>query len=52
MPHLSPLNWILSPFIFWLLLALFTSILWWSQSISFPKISSSLNYTYSNPWNW
>nr|AVW86048.1 ATP synthase F0 subunit 8 [Branchinotogluma japonicus] len=52
MPHLSPLNWLLSPLIFWLLLAMFGSILWWSQFIIFPKMSSSLLSPPTLSWNW
>nr|AVW86115.1 ATP synthase F0 subunit 8 [Melaenis sp. YZ-2018] len=52
MPHLSPLNWILSPFIFWFLLISFSSIIWWSQSPSFPKLTSSLTSPQSSSWNW
>nr|YP_010247816.1 ATP synthase F0 subunit 8 [Eunoe nodosa]QTJ29910.1 ATP synthase F0 subunit 8 [Eunoe nodosa] len=52
MPHLSPLNWILSPVIFWFLLISFSSILWWSQSISFPKMSSSLITPQPINWSW
>nr|YP_010373147.1 ATP synthase F0 subunit 8 [Hyperhalosydna striata]QTZ18398.1 ATP synthase F0 subunit 8 [Hyperhalosydna striata] len=52
MPHLSPLNWMISPLIFWFLLALFSSMLWWSQSISFPKMSSSLSFPKANSWTW
>nr|QVX31186.1 ATP synthase F0 subunit 8 [Pelagomacellicephala iliffei] len=37
MPHLSPLNWLLTPFILWSLLLMFSSTLWWSQTLHFPS---------------
>nr|AVW86141.1 ATP synthase F0 subunit 8 [Lepidonotus sp. YZ-2018] len=52
MPHLSPLNWIISPIIFWLLLAMFSSILWWSQTLYFPTLSSSISSPSPNKWSW
>nr|AVW86088.1 ATP synthase F0 subunit 8 [Levensteiniella iris] len=52
MPHLSPLNWLLSPIIFWMTIALFMSILWWSQTISFPKLTPQIVNPSSPSWNW
>nr|AVW86061.1 ATP synthase F0 subunit 8 [Branchipolynoe pettiboneae]AVW86074.1 ATP synthase F0 subunit 8 [Branchipolynoe sp. YZ-2018] len=52
MPHLSPLNWLLAPIIFWSILIMFSSILWWSQIIMFPKMSSSLLQPSTPLWGW
>nr|QWT70105.1 ATP synthase F0 subunit 8 [Arctonoe vittata] len=52
MPHLSPLNWLLAPMLFWFLLMSFSSILWWSQLPVLPKFSSSLNKINSSNWSW
>nr|AVW86218.1 ATP synthase F0 subunit 8 [Euthalenessa festiva] len=52
MPHLSPLNWLMAPIIFWSLLLFFSSFLWWSQSILFPEMSSSMSLPTKNKWNW
>nr|YP_010362113.1 ATP synthase F0 subunit 8 [Branchinotogluma segonzaci]UNQ87673.1 ATP synthase F0 subunit 8 [Branchinotogluma segonzaci] len=52
MPHLSPLNWLLSPIIFWIILTMFSSILWWTQIITFPIISLSLSNLHNTKWPW
>nr|AVW86179.1 ATP synthase F0 subunit 8 [Eulepethus nanhaiensis] len=52
MPHLSPLNWILTPLMFWLLLSLLSSILWWSQTPSFPPLPTSFSPIKEHTWKW
>nr|AVW86154.1 ATP synthase F0 subunit 8 [Panthalis oerstedi] len=52
MPHLSPLNWLLAPLIFFLLLASFSSILWWSQAPSCPLLSDALATPNKTHWKW
>uniref|UniRef100_UPI0031F39CBC ATP synthase F0 subunit 8 n=1 Tax=Loimia medusa TaxID=167822 RepID=UPI0031F39CBC len=53
MPHLSPMSWLLAPFLF-LMLAVpaMMSFLWWSQSPVFPVISLQSSSQSFNKWNW
>nr|AVW86105.1 ATP synthase F0 subunit 8 [Lepidonotopodium sp. YZ-2018] len=52
MPHLSPLNWLITPLTFWILLLTFMSILWWSQTSHFPPLYSSFTLPRTPQWNW
>nr|YP_009747383.1 ATP synthase F0 subunit 8 [Aphrodita australis]QII43114.1 ATP synthase F0 subunit 8 [Aphrodita australis] len=50
MPHLSPMNWILTPIVLWLTLMLYLSSSWWSQSFTFP--SSNFYSPKATNWKW
>nr|AVW86192.1 ATP synthase F0 subunit 8 [Iphione sp. YZ-2018] len=52
MPHFSPMNWIMMPVIFWSLLTSLGTLLWWSQSPSFPKMSSAFPMNTTPTWHW
>nr|AVW86228.1 ATP synthase F0 subunit 8 [Pholoe pallida] len=52
MPHLSPLNWLVSPIIFWFILLTIMSSLWWTQTICFPKKSSPNQILTLRAWKW
>nr|YP_010700922.1 ATP synthase F0 subunit 8 [Rhynchospio aff. asiatica ZW-2021]WCI21137.1 ATP synthase F0 subunit 8 [Rhynchospio aff. asiatica ZW-2021] len=51
MPHLAPLAWATAPITFWLIMMLFSSIIWWSQGIQFPSYTASSKSTFSL-WQW
>uniref|UniRef100_UPI0030DE8B82 ATP synthase F0 subunit 8 n=1 Tax=Micronephthys minuta TaxID=1037237 RepID=UPI0030DE8B82 len=51
MPHLSPLSWMFASLLFWFILILFISSIWWYQLPSFKK-SSNLSHMSFSPWIW
>nr|YP_009331658.1 ATP synthase F0 subunit 8 [Paraleonnates uschakovi]APG32410.1 ATP synthase F0 subunit 8 [Paraleonnates uschakovi] len=52
MPHLAPFNWLLIPFLMFLLFLILSSMLWWQFNPSFPKISSTTLLKTSSKWPW
>nr|ACB28519.1 ATP synthase F0 subunit 8 [Nephtys sp. 'San Juan Island' YV-2008] len=51
MPHLAPLSWALASFLFWFLLLMFVTSIWWSQSPKF-SLSSKMTPPSFSSWNW
>nr|ACR22930.1 ATP synthase F0 subunit 8 [Questa ersei] len=53
MPHLSPLNWLLLPPLFWLILSSLLSSFWWAQTTSFPmRVPKSTPPQLMWPWSY
>nr|YP_010481476.1 ATP synthase F0 subunit 8 [Drawida ghilarovi]UIX22928.1 ATP synthase F0 subunit 8 [Drawida ghilarovi]UIX22941.1 ATP synthase F0 subunit 8 [Drawida ghilarovi] len=53
MPHLSPMSWIMTILMFWTIMSIMTSLLWWNKSTNFMKIiiTDNMNKT-SKSWMW
>uniref|UniRef100_UPI0030FE88A9 ATP synthase F0 subunit 8 n=1 Tax=Phyllodoce medipapillata TaxID=868040 RepID=UPI0030FE88A9 len=52
MPHFSPIMWLLTGFLFYVVLFVFLSLFWWLQSYKFPKISIMSKEVCSSKWYW
>nr|YP_010318552.1 ATP synthase F0 subunit 8 [Pseudopotamilla reniformis]ULD67131.1 ATP synthase F0 subunit 8 [Pseudopotamilla reniformis] len=52
MPHLSPMSWALVPLIFWALMILLATFLWWTQPAKFPYIHTTPSLSSFTKWNW
>nr|QGX86591.1 ATP synthase F0 subunit 8 [Lumbricus rubellus] len=52
MPHLSPISWLTSMFMFWFSVSLLFSSLWWSNNYTFNSKMTSYSSSSSKPWNW
>nr|BDQ43618.1 ATP synthase F0 subunit 8 [Pithemera bicincta]BDQ43943.1 ATP synthase F0 subunit 8 [Pithemera bicincta] len=52
MPHLSPMSWLMAVIMFWLIMLLFTSNLWWTNLHTFETDSPHKMKVSSLPWSW
>nr|YP_010578799.1 ATP synthase F0 subunit 8 [Sternaspis sendalli]UZP47199.1 ATP synthase F0 subunit 8 [Sternaspis sendalli] len=52
MPHISPILWTQSFFIFWALLISILLLFWWHCSPQFPKLGPRSTQPSSNKWKW
>nr|YP_009024493.1 ATP synthase F0 subunit 8 [Perinereis aibuhitensis]YP_010400401.1 ATP synthase F0 subunit 8 [Perinereis linea]AHA13376.1 ATP synthase F0 subunit 8 [Perinereis aibuhitensis]UQS76100.1 ATP synthase F0 subunit 8 [Perinereis linea] len=53
MPHLSPMNWLITPLIMLLILTSLMIIMWWQFVPRFPLFSNkSLSSSFSSFWHW
>nr|AVW86167.1 ATP synthase F0 subunit 8 [Laetmonice producta] len=52
MPHLSPLNWIITPITFWVLIMSFSSLMWWMQTPFIPNMFKDNTNMKHNQWKW
>nr|WBQ42671.1 ATP synthase F0 subunit 8 [Nereididae sp. SIO BIC A9836] len=52
MPHLSPLNWLFTPIIMFLVLLALMMIMWWHITPCFPPLSSATARKTSKNLSW
>nr|AAL28026.1 ATPase 8 [Spenceriella cormieri] len=52
MPHLSPMSWLTAIITFWLIMMLFTSNIWWSNTHKFETDSTNQLKAKHLSWNW
>nr|YP_010403025.1 ATP synthase F0 subunit 8 [Sirsoe methanicola]UQV94833.1 ATP synthase F0 subunit 8 [Sirsoe methanicola] len=52
MPHLSPMSWLMAAFIFYLLLGMFMSMIWWHQPPIFQSLKIQNPASLTNKWDW
>nr|YP_009421072.1 ATP synthase F0 subunit 8 [Viviparus chui]ASR74845.1 ATP synthase F0 subunit 8 [Viviparus chui] len=56
MPQLSPLNWVLLFFVFWVVILLVFVLIWWEQKIDFGVADNgygAMEVSCSeNKWEW
>nr|YP_009244939.1 ATP synthase F0 subunit 8 [Amynthas pectiniferus]AMO27063.1 ATP synthase F0 subunit 8 [Amynthas pectiniferus] len=52
MPHLSPMSWLLAIIMFWAIMLLFTSNIWWTNLHTFETSSQSKVSGGKQPWCW
>nr|YP_009539835.1 ATP synthase F0 subunit 8 [Cerithidea obtusa]AYQ21838.1 ATP synthase F0 subunit 8 [Cerithidea obtusa] len=53
MPQLSPLNWVLLFVLFWFVVLLTFSLIWWQKKLYFKAgVSVKEMKVAENKWNW
>nr|YP_089674.1 ATP synthase F0 subunit 8 [Clymenella torquata]AAU20736.1 ATPase F0 subunit 8 [Clymenella torquata] len=52
MPHLSPLSWMLAPLMFFFILSMLHSSMWWQTQPSFKKVKTQSLKSLFKIWNW
>nr|AXA45371.1 ATP synthase F0 subunit 8 [Mitromorpha fischeri] len=52
MPQLSPLNWILLFFLFWVAVLAVSVLIWWSSKLVYSSKSSDSVKLEENKWTW
>nr|YP_009572101.1 ATP synthase F0 subunit 8 [Umbonium thomasi]QBI37701.1 ATP synthase F0 subunit 8 [Umbonium thomasi] len=54
MPQLAPVNWLFLFIMFWSLVALGSTLIWWSFKAEYtlPESPSQSSKTQSNLWSW
>nr|YP_010835862.1 ATP synthase F0 subunit 8 [Pila virens]WGC89381.1 ATP synthetase F0 subunit 8 [Pila virens] len=52
MPQLSPLNWIFLFFMFWMLVIIVGTMIWWNNKNLFYSALNKKPLNTPNKWNW
>nr|YP_010349887.1 ATP synthase F0 subunit 8 [Monodonta labio]UOH96729.1 ATP synthase F0 subunit 8 [Monodonta labio] len=57
MPQLAPVNWLFLFSLFWFIIAVTATLIWWSFKTDYmlpqsPQLASSPIHTSSNTWPW
>nr|QWT29502.1 ATP synthase F0 subunit 8 [Erpobdella sp. JP-2021] len=51
MPHLSPMSWLMTMLLLWLMMTLFTSSIWWFELKDYmPTLPSCVDM--NKTWKW